>query len=215
MPRKLENADGIYPYELWPLKEVMDELQAIDKDPDHPLPAALEGLRHGDPWDPDYLLPTILETARTLSTNENADTREDANKIIESIGWLRTRRIPEQLRGDAELATGYAEKYLVNDVVKAALAVGMLYERCYARKHEKAVIQVNSTTRELRKGAQENQHDPADIDNAIRMYEQRLKTKPKSKKAAAQLWVRGNTGIPQSTLRYHLAKRKKKQPKNF
>jgi len=95
------------------------------------------------------------------------------------------------------------------------LTIGRLYERIYAVvNYEPNVRQVRTTTKKLRDGfAAKKGHAPEEIKNAIALYRKRLKTHPK--KTAAQRWVRGETGIPESVLRYHLAKREPHDQKNF
>ena len=93
--------------------------------------------------------------------------------------------------------------------------IGRLHERLYAVvNYEPNVRQVRTTTKKParrirgREGAR-----PEEIKNALALYRKRLKTHPK--KTAAQRWVRGETGIPESVLRYHLAKREPQEQKNF
>jgi hypothetical protein len=96
------------------------------------------------------------------------------------------------------------------DTRRAALEgieIGWLSQRIHDRQFEPKVIQVNSTTRKLREGAQEQQHDPAKIDKAIRRYNALCRQRPNAKRSILQEQVRAETGIPPRTLRRYLPKK--------
>ena len=123
--------------------------------------------------------------------------------------------MPKQFTSDAKqlasLLTSlpvFVQRGDTANAVLVALDIGKLAERLALQSaHESKVIRVNSTTRKFRQGAKAQEHAPADIDNAIQLFNLLLRGKPQPKKDTIYRKVQEQTGIPPRTLRYHLKKR--------